>query len=306
MTLAILCPGQGGQHEAMFDLVVEDDAGRATLAAASDAAGFDLLQTARRGPDLFRNALAQPLICASAVATWAALAPRVPAPSLFLGYSVGELAAHGCAGALSASETIHLACARAAVMDDAYPGLAGLIAIRGLSPRAVRTLCDEHGVEIAIVNGDDHHVIGGPDAGLRAAHASAEQAGATVQRLAVSIAPHTGLMASAAAGFRKRLSESAIAAPGIAVLAGTSGELVTDRARAIHALAEQIDHTVQWARCLDAAYERGCRSFLELGPRCALARMVRERFPEVAARSVAEFKTLTGAAAWVERNAAGE
>ena len=302
MTLAILCPGQGGQHKAMFDLVVQDDAGRATLDAASHAAGFDLLQTAHGGSDLFRNALAQPLICASEVATWAALATRVPVPSLFLGYSVGELGAYGCAGALSASETIRLARARAALMDDAYAGPAGLIAIRGLSPRTVRALCDAHGVEVAIVNGDDHHVVGGPDAGLRAAQASAEEAGATVQRLAVGIAPHTRLMASAAVGFRERLSESALTAPIVAVLAGTSGALVVDRAGAIDALTEQIDHTVHWARCLDAAYERGCRTFLELGPRCALARMVRERFPDVAARSIAEFRTLAGAAAWVARN----
>ena len=116
----------------MFDLVIQDDAGRATLDAASDAAGFDLLQTARGACDLFRNALAQPLICACEVATWAALAPHVSSPSLFLGYSVGELGAHGCAGALSTSETIRLACERAALMDDAYAGPAGLIAIRGL------------------------------------------------------------------------------------------------------------------------------------------------------------------------------
>ena len=256
----------------MFDLVIQDDAGRATLDAASDAAGFDLLQTARGACDLFRNALAQPLICACEVATWAALAPHVPSPSLFLGYSVGELGAHGCAGALSASETIRLACERAALMDDAYAGPAGLIAIRGLSSNAVRALCDAHGVEVAIVNGDDHHVLGGPAAGLHTAQASAEGAGATVQRLPVSIAPHT------------------------------SRALVTDRAHAIDALAGQIDHTVQWARCLDAAYERGCRTFLELGPGCALARMVREHFPEAAARSIAEFRTLAGGAAWVGRN----
>ena len=286
----------------MFDLVIQDDAGRATLDAASDAAGFDLLRTARGACDLFRNALAQPLICACEVATWAALAPHVPSPSLFLGYSVGELGAHGCAGALSASETIRLACERAALMDDAYAGPAGLIAIRGLSSNAVRALCDAHGVEVAIVNGDDHHVLGGPAAGLHTAQASAEGAGATVQRLPVSIAPHTSLMASAAAGFRERLAESAITAPGVSVLAGTSGALVTDRARAIEALAGQIDHTVQWARCLDAAYERGCRTFLELGPGCALARMVREHFPEAAARSIAEFRTLAGGAAWVGRN----
>jgi [acyl-carrier-protein] S-malonyltransferase len=42
--------------------------------------------------------------------------------------------------------------------------------------------------------------------------------------------------------------------------------------------------------------------FLELGPGDALARIARERFPELAIRSVADFRGVDGAAAWVGKN----
>jgi [acyl-carrier-protein] S-malonyltransferase len=45
------------------------------------------------------NVVAQPLVCAWQLAVWAEIAARLPQPSAFAGYSVGELAAYGCAGA---------------------------------------------------------------------------------------------------------------------------------------------------------------------------------------------------------------
>ena len=101
MSLGILCPGQGAQGPAMLDLLKgEPEAERvlAHVSAGLDAPVADILS----GPEdaLFSNAIAQPLICAVELATWAALSGRLPSPRVFAGYSVGELAAYGCAGAL--------------------------------------------------------------------------------------------------------------------------------------------------------------------------------------------------------------
>jgi [acyl-carrier-protein] S-malonyltransferase len=41
---------------------------------------------------------------------------------------------------------------------------------------------------------------------------------------------------------------------------------------------------------------------LELGPGADLARMARDRLPDISARSIAEFRTLKGAVAWVMRH----
>ena len=70
--------------------------------------------------------------------------------------------------------------------------------------------------------------------------------------------------------------------------------------RAIATLSNQVAHTIEWARCMDALHERGCRVFLELGPGAALSRMLRERFADVDARSLDDFRSLAGCVRWLE------
>ncbi len=299
--LAILCPGQGGQHAGMFDLVAQHPAGRHALEEASAAAGFDLAGAARGAPDIFRNTLAQPLICASELAAWHVLRDQLPAPTLFAGYSVGELAAHGCAGTLSLAETVRLATQRAALMDAATITPAGLLALRGLTLDRAQALCAECGAEIAIVNGADQCIAGGAAAALDQLEIRTTAAGAGTQRLGVNVAAHTSLLASATSSFRVALQNASIGSPVTPVLAGITGALVHDRESAIEALAAQISRTIQWAACMDAAWERGCRVFLELGSGNALARMLHERIPDAAARSLADFRSINGAVDWVEK-----
>lgn len=301
MSLAILCPGQGAQHTAMFDILAGNAAARAVIDAASTAAGMDLAALARIGSDIFANRIAQPLICAYEVAAWAALAPLLPAPALFAGYSVGELGAYGCAGSLSPFDTVRLAGERAALMDAASTEPAGLIAVRGLTRGAVDGLCATVRSEVAIVNGDEHFIVGGSVTALDRFSALAVAGGAKTQQLSVSVAAHTSLLAAASTRFRSVLEDSPLGPPAIPILAGTSGAPVRDRPAAIDALSRQISRTVVWSACLDAAVERGCRVFLELGPCNALTRMMGERFPALAARSVADFRRLEGVAEWVGR-----
>jgi [acyl-carrier-protein] S-malonyltransferase len=109
------------------------------------------------------------------------------------------------------------------------------------------------------------------------------------------------LLTAAAEGFRDTLERSTLSAPSIPVVAGVDATLITTPARAIQTLSAQISHTIEWAHCLDALHERGCRVFLELAPGRALSKMVRERFGNVEARSVDEFRELTGAARWASK-----
>jgi [acyl-carrier-protein] S-malonyltransferase len=300
--VAILCPGQGHQHPAMFDLALGDPRGAAVAARAGAAAGLDPLAVARRaGADLFRNAVAQPLLCAAELATWAALRDAVPPPRVIAGYSLGELAAYGCAGALSTEEVVALAARRAALMDGAAPPGSGLVALRGLALGRAEELASAAGAEIAIANGPDHCVAGGDAAALDRLDERARAAGATtVQRLPVGVPAHTSLLAAAVAPFSAALAASRLGDPAVPVLAGVSGAPVRTRADAIATLSTQLARRIEWARCLLAAAEMGCTVFLELGPGTALARMASETLPGVAARSVSEFRSIDGAARWVE------
>ena len=306
MTFAVLCPGQGAQHPRMLDLYAGHPAAEAVLASGADALGVHVREWLARADSIHDNAIAQPLLCLAQRAAWAALCEAAPAPLAFAGYSVGELAAHGCAGALAADELARLARARAAAMDAACPAGGGLIALRGIGRAGADALCAALGAHVAIVNGDDAFVIGGAAAGMERIGVQAAQGGATVTCLKVAVPAHTPLLAAAVAPFRRALEASALRAPDVPVVAGIDGTLVTTRSLAIAALSAQLARTIVWSRCLEALYERGCRVFLELGPGNALSRMARERLPAgVEARALADFRTLDGVTQWLRRRTGG-
>jgi [acyl-carrier-protein] S-malonyltransferase len=282
--LLLLCPGQGGQHAAMFDLARLDPGARAFL----DGCALPVAPDA-----LFDNRVAQPAIVCATLAMWQALQARLPAPKLVAGYSIGELAAYGVAGALD--NTVALAAARAALMDaaaDARPQ--GLAAVSGVDMVQVHNFID-----VAIVTGADSCIAGGLEAQLAALPARLPTA--RVQRLPVGVAAHTALMAGAVAPFAQLLEGAPFAPWRCPVLAGVDAVRVLRPEIAIDRLARQLASTIDWAACMDAASEAGITVALELGPGAALSRMLRERHPHIACRSVADFHTLDGIVKWVTR-----
>jgi len=253
---------------------------------------------------MFDNAVAQPLVCVAQLAQWRALRDAVPVPRAFAGYSVGELACYGTAGAVDAATLATLARDRALAMDAAAaarPG--GLIALRGLARRDVAALCEGLDAYVAIAIADDAYVVGGTTQALAAIEPRAAARNARVTCLRVGVASHTPLLAAAVAPFRAALDASGLASPRIPVIAGIDADAVTTRARALDTLPPQVAQTVEWGRCLDTLHELGCRVMLELGPGSALARMARERFDDVEARAVEEFSSPEAAAQWVARRA---
>ena len=302
MTLAVLCPGQGAQHPALFDQLDTHAESTRVIDDAARALGEDARAWLKQGDAIFGNAIAQPLICILQLAQWALLQSQLPAPAALAGYSVGELACYGVSGALGIDEVALLARARATAMDAAAAANPGrLIGVRGLSRLALNRLCVATGAFIAIVTADDAFVVGGSAAALEQMRERCEKAGAKLTDLRVGIASHTPLLAVATDQFQAALERSTLKAPSLPVIAGIDAGLVTTRDRAIATLSAQISHTVEWVQCLDALHERGCRVFIELGPGHALSRMLRERFDDVEARSVDEFRDFAGVAHWGQR-----
>ncbi|MHC9015071.1 malonate decarboxylase subunit epsilon [Stenotrophomonas bentonitica] len=299
MSLVLLCPGQGGQHPGMFARVGDDARAQPILAQASEVLGTPV-EALAADEHRFRNALAQPLVCAAALAHWAALRDRLPTITAVAGYSAGELAAHAIAGSFDSTACLQLAARRAALMDAASPADAGLIAVIGLAADEIALLCAEHAVHLAIVNGPDHVVLGGLRSALEAAAAAAVGHGARTVSLPVDVPAHTPLLAPAAQAFEAALGDTALQPPRLRLLAGIDGSSVVDVARVVHTLAAQIARTVQWQQVLAQAVERGGKVFLELGPGSALSRRVRELHPQLQARSVEDFRTLEGVREWVD------
>jgi [acyl-carrier-protein] S-malonyltransferase len=257
--------------------------------------------------DLFTDFTGQILCCAQALAAWAALGTVRPARAVIAGYSIGELAAWGCAGALNELSTLRLAQCRAAVMDAAAPSDSGLAAITGLRRPVIEPILTRHALFIAIVNDVDSFTVGGPRTALRAACEEAAARGAKLTvTLPVTVPSHTPLLSKATEQFRVTLREASPRLPraGYRLLSGIDGETVLDIETGIDKLARQISTTIDWAACLESCLSAGAVAALELGPGTTLSRMASTLFPGGRARSVEEFRSLAGLRTWLQRAAA--
>jgi [acyl-carrier-protein] S-malonyltransferase len=292
--LLILCPGQGSQNDAMFDLASAD---------ARAAAFIEAHAPAFTAADMFDNRVAQPLITCATLAMWEVLRDRVPAPALAAGYSIGELAAYGVAGAFTAGQAVSLAAARARAMDEAalaHPGQT-MLAVSGLSIDKVGVIAQAAAADIAIVTGEDSCIVGGELPQIAQVEAHAANLGARCQVLPVSVASHTRLMAGAVAPFAHELETVPFGAMLCPVLSGIAATRIQDKGTAVEHLSRQLAQTIQWSACMDSAVEAGVTVALELGPGSSLSRMFRTRHPDLPCRSASDFRSLDGIASWLER-----
>ena len=302
--LALLCSGQGRQHSEMFRLTADSPAAAEVFAAATAALGQDPRDLVRTGPPeaLHANRTAQVLCVTQALAASAALSDTFRGRRVVAGYSVGELAAWGVAGALDPAATPALAARRAELMDAAGAEGDGLAFVRGLDARTVDRLAAEASVALAIVNPSQVLVVGGPGEALERFIAAARQAGAArADRLEVHTASHTPRLAAAVEPFRQALeaAEAARPAPGVVLLSALDGSGLASPAARIDTLARQLANTLRWDLCLDATFERGATAVLEFGPGRALADMAAGQRSDIPARSLDDFQTLDGARAWL-------
>jgi [acyl-carrier-protein] S-malonyltransferase len=290
----------------MFDLVANCPEAEPVFAAAAAVWGRDPRTFVKEAApaDLFSDFTGQILCCAQALAAWAALGTVRPARAVIAGYSIGELAAWGCAGTFDELSILRLAQSRAAVMDEAAPKESGLVVITGLRRPVIEPILARHAVSMAIVNDVDSFTVGGPRAALQAACEEAAARGAKrTMSLPVNVPSHTPLLSKATEQFRVILREASPRLPraGYRLLSGIDGETVLDIETGIDKLARQISTTIDWAACLQSCRSAGAVAALELSPGTTLSRMASTLFPDGRARSVEEFRSLAGLRTWLQR-----
>ncbi|MDM0111807.1 acyltransferase domain-containing protein [Variovorax sp. J22R133] len=301
MSFALLFCGQGTQHPDMLPWLVDDE----RVAAVRAQLGVDDWRRALAdAPWAANNANAQTLLTGLALAAWGQLAPLVPTPAVVAGYSVGELAAFSVAGVFDGDIALSLAPLRAAAMDSsASKTTGGLLAINGLAETALQRLLAETGTAIAIRNGIESVVLGGPVAALERAERMAAAEGGQCTRLRINVASHTSWMREAAEGFAQSLAPIPFQSPRIALFSNATGDRLRDAGSAKAALSAQIAQTVRWDECMENIAARQVRCVLEVGPGQALTRMWNQRYPAIPARACDDFRSAAAIAAWLRSHA---
>ena len=253
----------------MFALTADAPEAAPVFAAAARVLGADPREFVRMRDEaaLHANAAGQILCVTQALAGFAALRIAPGTRLTIAGYSIGELAAWGCAGLFSPEAAIELAGARAELMDASSGPEDGLAFVRGLDRDCVDGLCARHAAAVAIVNPGAVFVLGGGREDLQ----RALRGGDEPWRRQCRTAQGQCRRAYAAARPGRRAfprgfggAELSSRVTGVRLLSGVDAGRVLDLAKGLDKLAAQIARTIDWAGCLDACVEAGADSFLEL------------------------------------------
>jgi [acyl-carrier-protein] S-malonyltransferase len=282
--IAFVFPGQGSQHAGMGTDLLTDPEVAALCDACSASSDVDLrrLLTTADDEELKLTQNAQPALCFVGLGLTLLLRRRGIEPAAAAGHSVGEYAALAASGAVGAPQVVKAVVERGRAMAEAAPaGTGSMAAVLGLDPQAVEVaLAGMNDAWPANYNTPTQTVIAGTTAGLEAATKRLQAAGARrIVPLNVSAAFHTPLMAPAAKRLRAALDRIEWRSPRIPVMANLTGREHQGGDRIPHVMEMQLRSPVRWAACVQALVERGCDSFIEVGPKRALTGMMRELAP---------------------------
>ena len=250
---------------------------------------------------LFDNQVAQPFIFALQYLRWQKIKAHFPEPMLLSGYSLGEASAVCCSMALDISAATQLILKRAMLMDNLCTQ-SGLAAIQGLNLKQLLPLLQHSSTEISIKLNDTHYIIGGTEIALEQLIDCAKAHGAQqASKLKVSIPSHTSFMQDAAEGFADYLQSLTLKNMHIPIISASDGQKYCHPQQAITILAAQIDHALNWHKCMEIIREYQPDVILEIGPGNALTRMISATMPNVQARSFDDFSHFEGVKNWLEK-----
>ncbi len=282
--LAFVFPGGGSQHVGMGkDVCDRHPAAKRIFEQADATLGFAMSKLCFEGPEeeLSDTFNAQPATLTTSVALLAALRQRIGdgmAPTFVAGHSTGEYAALVAAGVLDFPSALRLVRERARLMKRAGQDNPGrMAAVLGLEAEIVRALCAETGdVWVSNENAPGQVVISGVEPALmRASRLARERGARRVIPLAVNIASHSPLMASAAESLAGIVNELPLNRAQVPIVANVSAVDIVEPADIRQELLQHLSSPVRWVESVRHMIAHGVQAFVEIGPKDVLSGLIR-------------------------------
>ncbi|MFE5396200.1 SDR family NAD(P)-dependent oxidoreductase [Streptomyces sp. NPDC056568] len=234
---------------------------------------FDERERQAQAERLTATEWAQPALAAQALAQLAVLDAVGVTADFLAGHSFGELVALHAAGVLSRTDLLAAARRRGELLRDASEQPAGMTAVGCDARQAEKVLehCAAGEVWVANHNSPDQTVLSGTLAALEEAERAFGEADIAVRRLRTSGAFHTPLVRGATEPFAGFLEGLEVSGPDRPVYANATAAPYPSRPREIREhLAGHLTSPVRFAEQIEALYEGGARTFVELGAGSAL------------------------------------
>ncbi len=309
MSLLIAFSGQGMQYCDMFTKLAADDWGKHWLEEASQLIHLDLFNTEIVQRYCDDVVYAQCFIAILSVGSFLAINQYTSlSPEFLCGYSLGELAAFAVSTQTDLNTLCSLTKKRAVLMAEAMDNLPGKKQYRlavlkdNTNLKQVQQLCTNFNCSIAIINAEDHYVVGGTVDELRLLLAAAESQGVSkAELLRVKVPSHTPLLSKASEAFLQYLQTVVFAPMKYPILNALTNEVIDKTQDMTSILADELSHTLQWGRVMRLAPEYGISLFLELGPRSSLKKMFADTNPQIKAYALDDFSSIAGLAAFMQK-----
>ena len=281
--LALLFPGQGSQSPGMGRDLADLDSEIMELWKQSERiSGLPLREIYWDGDE---EAMAdtrnlQPALTVVNIALWMKAGKKIK-PCAAAGHSLGEYSALTVSGVLDLRAVISVVTLRGQLMAEADPERKGaMAAVLKLNLEQVEELArqaTEFTQEVVVVanrNTPAQFVVSGTKTAVAylAELAKAEKGRAIP--LAVSGAFHSPLMQEAANELKKALSKLAWNNPAFPIYTNLTGMAVPDALSLADIMPQQMTSPVQWIDTVRNMWNDGVRSWLELGPKAVVSKMV--------------------------------
>jgi [acyl-carrier-protein] S-malonyltransferase len=270
----VMFAGQSVQAQGMCKELWRIPAAREILERLKPSLGDDLEQitTEMPGPELAKTFNAQRAIHAHHLGNWFAYKAKHPQTELSgaIGHSMGVVAALVAAGAMSVEDSGVFIRARAQAFSDVCKTFAEPQGMAAVITKNLRDFKDKiaafPGVALALHNTLGKGTIGGKLADIEAfaAHVKKEAWPMKVIVLKVEGPYHTAAFTPCKPALKAAADKIAVQPPQVPVFMGTSGLAEFNPAHIKELLVEQADHLERHFDAVWAAYERGCRDFIEV------------------------------------------
>jgi [acyl-carrier-protein] S-malonyltransferase len=210
---------------------------------------------------------------------WMHLADRLD-PAGVAGHSLGEFSALFAARILPVDQLLELVCLRGRLMDDVVNEDGSMAAILKLKAEQVQELVDSAAaatgqeIRIANYNTPGQFVVSGHAQAVDHVCAGAKPLKGRAMPLPVSNAFHSPYMAEAAADLAGYMDKLDWKDPKLPVYLNVTARPEPDAAALKDIMKRQMTSSVLWIQTIENQYDDGMRSFVELGPKGALSRMI--------------------------------
>ncbi|GFH63038.1 MAG: malonyl CoA-acyl carrier protein transacylase [Candidatus Desulfovibrio kirbyi] len=280
---ALLFSGQGSQKSGMGRDLAEFSTDAMNLwKQAEQTARLPLREIFWEGDEsaMSDTRALQPALSVVNLNLWSALAGKIT-PRGTAGHSLGEFSALAAAGALSFKETLEITALRGRLMSEADShAKGGMAAIVKLPLEQVQAIVEEitsttngpliianHNTPVQFV------VSGAKETVSRACDKARERKGHGIE-LKVSGAFHSLMMQEADRELAVLLRKARWQKPRFPVYCNSNGQAVYDAESAQNAVLAQMTSPVLWIDTLRNQYADGVRSWLEIGPKALLGKMI--------------------------------